>query len=216
MSNTVRGMVVYHRQDYRRGVVTAGNQFTGMIAVQWDDGTKQLINVQGLMSEKLYNEFKEEEKIKAANLKEEERVKAMSLKPEQAIIGAVVYAVGNKGPLAKGKIAGPLDNTHGNNLVIVEWDNGQLDKRQIKSLLSELDGAIESKRLLDKAAKLEQEFAEVEKACKDKLQKAAKLVREAAKLASDKDIDLQEMSEATGDLEYAMEEAGWRTSSWHC
>jgi methionine synthase II (cobalamin-independent) len=194
-------MVVYHRKDHRRGVVTAGNQFTGMIAVQWDDGTRQLINVQELMSEKLYNE-----------IKEEERLTLMGIKAEQATIGAVVFASGHKAPLAKGKIAGPVTG----NIVIVEWDDGRLDKRQLNSLLTEVAGSAEDKRLQDEAERLEKEFAEVEQVCKTKLQQAAQLVREAAKLADAKNVDLQDMHEATHDLEYAMEAAGWRTSSWHC
>ena len=205
MSDAVRGMVVYHRKDHKRGKVTAGNQFTGMIAVQWDDGTRQLINVQELMSEKLYNE-----------IKQEERANSMALKPEQAVIGATVYAAGNTAPLAKGKIASPIDNTHGNNIVIVEWEGGRLDKRQLKSLLSEVDGIAENQRLLDKQAQLEAEFAKVEEACKEKLAEAAKLINEAAAMASDADVDIQEMYEATRPLERAMENAGWRTSSWHC
>lgn len=205
MRDAVRGMIVYHRKDYRRGTVTAGNQFTGMIAVQWDDGSKQLINVQELMSEKLYNE-----------IKEEERANNMALKPEQAVIGATVYAQGNKAPLAKGKIASPIDNTNGNNIVIVEWSDGRLDKRQIRSLLSELEGIAENHRLQDEQDRLEEEFARVEEAVKEKLTEAAKLVNEAAILANNADVDLHEMYEATGLLERAMENAGWRTSSWHC
>jgi methionine synthase II (cobalamin-independent) len=172
-----------------------------MIAVQWDDGARQLINVQELMSEKLYNE-----------IKEEERLTLMGIKAEQATIGAVVFASGHKAPLAKGKIAGPVTG----NIVIVEWDDGRLDKRQLNSLLTEVAGSAEDKRLQDEAERLEKEFAEVEQVCKTKLQQAAQLVREAAKLADAKNVDLQDMHEATHDLEYAMEAAGWRTSSWHC
>lgn len=201
MTDTVRGMVVYHRKDHRRGTVTAGNQFTGMIAVQWDDGTRQLINVQELMSEKLYNE-----------IKEEERLSLMGIKAEQCIIGTVVYLSGMNAPLAKGKIAGPLTNK----IVIVEWSDGRLDKRDIKVLLSEVDGIVENQRLVDEAERLEKEFAQVEIEVTSKLKEAAKLVREAAKIADAKNVDLQDMHEATHDLEYAMEAAGWRTSSWHC
>lgn len=205
MSDTLRGMIVYHRVSHSRGTVTASNQFTGMIAVQWDDGTRQLINVQELMSEKLYNE-----------LKQEERANNMALKPEQAVIGATVYAAGNTAPLAKGKIASPIDNTHGNNIVIVEWSDGRLDKRQLKSLLSEVDGIAENQRLQAEKDRLEAEFTKVEEACKEKLAQAAKLISEAAELASNADVDLQEMYEATRPLERAMENAGWRTSSWGC
>lgn len=201
MSDAVRGMVVYHRTDYRRGKVTAGNQFTGMIAVQWDDGSKQILNVNELMSEKLYNE-----------LKEQERAKNMALKPEQASVGTVVYQAGHAAPLAKGKIAGPLNGT----IAIIEWDDGRLAKMDIKYLLNEVTGIAENQRMQDEQAKLEEEFARVEEIVKEKLAEAAKLVNEAAKLASDADTDIQEMYDATRPLERAMENAGWRTSSWHC
>lgn len=201
MSDAVRGMVVYHRTDYRRGKVTAGNQFTGMIAVQWDDGSKQILNVNELMSEKLYNEFKEKEKAKN-----------MALKASEATLGVVVYQAGHAAPLARGKIAGPLTGT----VAIVEWDDGRLAKMDIKHLLSEVVGIAENQRMQDEQDRLEAEFARVEEIVKDKLAEAAKLVNEAAKLASDADADIQEMYDATGPLERAMENAGWRTSSWHC
>jgi hypothetical protein len=194
-------MVVYHRRSHSRGTVTAGNQFTGMIAVQWDDGTRQLINVQELMSEKLYND-----------IKAEERANNMALKPAEAVLDAVVYQRGNAAPLAKGKIAGPLNGT----IAIVEWDDGRLAKMDIKYLLNEVSGIAENQRMQDEQTKLEEEFARVEEIVKDKLAEAAKLVNEAAKIASDADADIQEMYDAARPLERAMENAGWRTSSWHC
>jgi hypothetical protein len=200
MSDAVRGMVVYHRKDYRRGKVTAGNQFTGMIAVQWDDGTKQLINVQELMSEKLYNEFKEEE-----------RISSMSLKPQEVILDAVVYQ-GKTAPLTKGKIVGPLSGS----LAVVEWESGHISKVDIKFLFNEADGIAENQRLQDEKDRLEREFATVEIAVKEKLADAAKLVNEAAAIANKGNLDIQDMYDATRDLERAMENAGWRTSSWHC
>ena len=198
MSDVVRGMVVYHRQDHRRGKVTAGNQFTGTIAVQWDDGSRELLHVKELMSEKLYNE--------------EERSNKMSLWPIEVTLGTVVYQAGHAAPLARGKIAGPLNGT----IVIIEWDDGRLAKMDIKHLLSEVKGIAENQRMLDEQSQLEEEFARVEVAVKDKLEEAAKLINEAASLASDAGADIQEMYDATRPIERAMENAGWRTSSWHC
>jgi hypothetical protein len=191
-------MVVYHRQDHRRGKVTAGNQFTGTIAVQWDDGSRELLHVKELMSEQLYNE--------------EERANKMSLKPTEVMLGTVVYQAGHAAPLARGKIAGPLNGT----IVIIEWDDGRLAKMDIKYLLSEVKGTAENQRLLDEQERLEKEFAELEVTLTDKLAEAAKLINEAAALADSKGKDLQDMYEATRPLERAMESAGWRTSSWHC
>lgn len=204
MSDTLRGMVVYHRVSHSRGAVTASNQFTGKIAVRWDDGSKQILDVSELMSEKLYNQFKEEE-----------RASNMALKPEQCVLEAIVYRAGNTAPLSKGEIAGPLVDGPTPS-VIVEWEGGQILRVGINALLSEVDGIAENQRLLDKQAKLEAEFVRVEEACKAKLAEAAKLVNEAAALASDADVDIQEMYDATRPLERAMENAGWRTSSWHC
>lgn len=136
----------------------------------------------------------------------------MSIKAEQCAIGTVVYLSGMGAPLAKGKIAGPVNK----NVVIVEWSNGRLDKRDIKSLLNEVDGLAENQRLLDEQERLEKEFAELEVTLTDKLAEAAKLINEAASMAESKGKDLQDMYEATRPLERAMENAGWRTSSWHC
>lgn len=205
MSEQVRGMVVYHRGTLKRGKITASNNSTGMVAIAYDDGTRELVHVTSLMNEKIYREKQEEE-----------RVNSMALKPEQAIIGAVVYASGTKAPLQKGKVVSPIDNTHGNYTVIVEWENGRLDKRQIRSLLFEVDGIAENQRLLDEEDRLEREWLQVEQECSAKLAEAAKLVREAAVLAESKGKDLQEMHDATYELERAMGDAGWRTSSWHC
>jgi hypothetical protein len=208
MKDAVRGMVVYHRTDYRRGTITAGNQVTGMIAVSWDDGTRQLINVQELMSEKLYNE-----------MKAEERAAEMSLKESQCKLGAVVYLSGKTAPLTKGTIAGPVSqhpNKNVGKVVIVEWETGELTKVALSALLSEMDGLAENERILHEAERLEREFAEVEEQVTSKLNEAAKLVSEAAVLATKKGLDLQEMYDAVNSLERAMENAGWRTSSWRC
>lgn len=201
MSEMIRGMVVYHRNDSRRGTITAGNQFNGMIAVQWDDGARELLHVSKLMSEKLYNE-----------IKEQERLDKMGLKGNDLPTTTVVYKTSTRTPLEKGKVVG-----HGeHNLVFVEWQGGSITKIDAKNLLSEIDGIAENQRLLDEEKRLEREFTQVQEECKAKLQEAAKLVREAAQLADSKNVDLQDMHDATDDLEYAMEAAGWRTSSWHC
>lgn len=140
----------------------------------------------------------------------------MSLKPNQVTVGAVVYLSSTQAPLKQGKILAPLDNTHGNNLVVVEWHGGQIQKIQCHMLLSEADGAAENQRLLAEQEKMEREFELVQTECAAKLAQAAKLVREAGKLAQSKGQDLLEMYDATRELERAMGDAGWNTSSWHC
>ena len=201
MSDMIRGMVVYHRTTSQRGTITAGNQFTGIIAVSWDDGTRELTHVTNLMSEKLYNETKEQE-----------RLDAMGLKISEAIVGATVYQMGKNHPLTQGKIAGPMQGQ----LALVEWESGHISRVDVKHLLNDVDGNLENQRLLDEKNKLEEEFANVEEACKAKLQQAADLITEAAVLAESKGQDLQEMYEATSVLRRAMGDAGWQTSSWSC
>jgi hypothetical protein len=205
MNDGPNGMVVYKRGTERRGVVTSTDYSQNILTVRWDDGGNGLHHVGDLMSEKLYLEQVTEQ-----------RMKQMALKQEQAVVGAVVYQASKQAPLKCGKIVGPFDNSQGNKLVIVEWNDGHLNKMQLNTLLSEADGLAENKRLLDEQERLEHEFEQVQSECATKLQQAARLVREASTLARSKGQDLQEMSEATYDLENAMESAGWRTSSWHC
>lgn len=205
MHDGPEGMVVYERDSDRRGVVTSVNYSNNFLTVQWDDGARGLHLVNNLRSEKIYLEQKQEQ-----------RMKQMALKPEQATVGAVVYLAQKQAPLKRGKIVGPVDNKHGNNLVIVEWDDGGLNKPQINSLLAEEAGKAEEQRLLEEQARFEQEYEQVRTECGSKLAKAAQLIREAATLADSKGADLQEMYDETRDLERAMEAAGWRTSSWHC
>lgn len=205
MNDDPKGMVVYKRGTDKRGVVTSVDYTGNQLTVRWDEGGNQLLHVSSLMSEKLYLEQLTEQ-----------RMKQMALKHEQATVGATVYRVAKSPSLQRGQIIAPLDNTHGNNLVVVEWDGGHIQKMQLNLLLSEADGVAENQRLTEEKERLEREFQQVQSECATKLQQAARLVREASTLARSKGQDLQEMSDATYDLENAMESAGWRTSSWHC
>jgi hypothetical protein len=204
MGEEIRGMVVYHRTTFKRGKITASNQFTGQIAVAWDDGSRELLNVSELMSEKLYEE-----------IQETERTNKMALKLDQVKVGAVVYLVGTLAPLTKGKIMAEPSVVSGTNLVIVELDDGTLKKCQLKQLLSEADGIAESKRIKEAQDKLEREFAETEAKCNEKLEEAAKLIREAAKIADKGGVNLQDM-DSVYSITSAMGDAGWNTSSWGC
>jgi molecular chaperone DnaK (HSP70) len=205
MGEEIRGMVVYHRTTFKRGKITASNQFTGQIAVAWDDGSRELLNVSELMSEKLYEE-----------IQETERTNQMALKLDQAVMGATVYLTAKEPPLRKGKIMAPPTLSSGTNLVIVETeDDGALKKYQLKQLLSESDGLAENKRLQDEKERLEKEFEEVEKLCSANLRDAAKLINDAAKMAAKQGVSVQDM-DGVYDLERAMDNAGWNTSSWSC
>lgn len=138
----------------------------------------------------------------------------MSLKAIQCTISAVVYLASGTAPLARGKIAGPLDHTK--NLVIVEWDNGNLSKKDIRLLLDEETGQAENKRLLDEKDRLEREFENTRVQCGKKLAEAAKLINEASKMASKHGTNLQDLYGESQSLVSAMSAAGWNTSSWQC
>lgn len=205
MSDTPNGMVVYRRNTDRRGVVTSTDYSQNVLTVKWDDGANGIHHVGDLMSEKLYLE-----------LKQEQRMKQMALKPDQATVGAIVYKVAKQAPLQQGKILAPLDNTHGNNLVVVEWQGGQINKMQLHMLFSESDGLKENQRLVEEQERLEREFEQAQVECASKLSKAAQLIQEAAKLASSKGTELREMYDETRELMRALDAGGWSTSSMTC
>lgn len=202
MSEFLRGTVVYHRGTWKRGKITASNQFTGMIAVAYDDGTREMAHVSSLMNEKVYLEKVDEKKELE-----------MSLKAEEVDIDVVVYQKAKTTPLRRGKVASPLNGS----IVIIEWDDGTLSKHELRFLFNEANGIAENKRLEDEQSRLEREFEEAKTSIEEKLNAAAKLIDEAAAIANSKDVSmLDDMYVETRALERAMENAGWRTSSWHC
>jgi len=93
-------------------------------------------------------------------------------------------------------------------MIAVEWDEGDLERIHENDLLTEQD------------MKMELEF----KAVNEKLQQAAILLREAAKSAEKFGKSLEEYDYNTDeryfpairDLMRAMDDAGWRTSSMNC
>lgn len=205
MSYLIQGDTVYLVTTHRKGTVKSPpNPFTdNMVAVQWEDGTNQLVTRRSLISEREMQE-----------INNQKRLEDMSIKKEECVVGKVVYQAAKDPPLARGKIVGPANE---NNLAIVEWDNGSITKKDIKHLLNEADGLAENKRLQDEKDRLEHEFEITKEAIAEKLAAAAKLINEAANIAANKDVSiLDSMYEETRELEDAMENAGWRTSSWHC
>jgi hypothetical protein len=98
-------------------------------------------------------------------------------------------------PAAKGK-------------VFVQWDDvDEPDEVDVKVL-----SPISAK------SDLEKEFKETEKAIKEKMKAAAALVKEANKMAQKAGVrNLAEMQYgAAGPLVDAMDNSGWRSSSWGC
>lgn len=101
-----------------------------------------------------------------------------------------------------------LDKPAAKGKVFVQWDDvDEPDEVDIKVL-----------SLASEKSDLEKEFKETEKAIKEKMKEAAALVKEANKLAQKAGVRyLAEMQYgAAGPLVNAMDDSGWRSSSWGC
>lgn len=97
------------------------------------------------------------------------------------------------------------------NKVWVKWIEGELvDEEDQEVDLKVL--SLESNRF-----GLEKEFKQVEKLVKEKMKEAAALVNEAGKLAKKAHVEsLESMYSAVSPLVNAMDNNGWRSSSWSC
>jgi hypothetical protein len=96
----------------------------------------------------------------------------------------------------------------------VKWDNEWYNRYNDEPVnLAELMHEEAFKKL---EAKLEEEFNEVEKEVEAKMKDAAKLIKEANKLAKKTGRNLESMYEAVSPLVSAMDASGWRSSSWGC
>lgn len=97
--------------------------------------------------------------------------------------------------------------------VWVKWIEGDyLDS------LDEEESEVDLKLLIlesDRSA-IEQEFKKVSKEIKEKMKEAAKCVSEAGKLAKSAHANLQSMYDECRPLIDAMDNNGWRSSSWGC
>lgn len=97
--------------------------------------------------------------------------------------------------------------------VWVKWIEGDyldsLDEDEMEVDLKIL--MLESER-----SEIEQEFKKVSKEIKEKMKEAAKLVNDAGKLAKQAHAVLESMYDVTSPLIDAMDNNGWRSSSWGC
>lgn len=100
-------------------------------------------------------------------------------------------------------------SSQGDQVVAVEWDSGDLARVNVADIRTEVS--------------LEEEFNEFRELVDAKLAEAANLIREAAKMAESRGKELQDYDPDTDDrlfdysqIEGAMRDAGWNTSSWHC
>jgi len=97
--------------------------------------------------------------------------------------------------------------------VWVKWIEGDyLDS------LDEDESEIDLKLLIleSERSTIEQEFKKVSKEIKEKMKEAAKAVNEAGKLAKSAHASLQSMYDEVRPLVDAMDNNGWRSSSWGC
>lgn len=99
--------------------------------------------------------------------------------------------------------------------VFVKWDNEWYNKYHE-------DEEQETNKLLPEAvhkkeyARLKADYNKLGTEIKAKMKEAAKLVREAGKLASKTNHELSEMYDEVSPLINAMDASGWRSSSWGC
>jgi hypothetical protein len=117
-----------------------------------------------------------------------------------------------------GHIAG-LVSLHASvgDVVIVEWDNGHIDKVAVKSLVLETKAKEEIAAREVEKQKLEEDFEKVRLQVDAKILVASLAVAEASKIARAAKLDLQDdFADEVSELESAMGRAGWSTSSWHC
>lgn len=139
------------------------------------------------------------------------------MQAKDCVLNRRVALTGSKYPLQKGTIAGPVSqHPTAGEVVVVEWDNGQIQKVTLRSLLDDDESTIKEMELENEQLRLEEEWNETEKKIKDKISKASKLILDASKLAEESGKTLADMYSIQHELERAMDSAGWNTSSWHC
>jgi hypothetical protein len=94
--------------------------------------------------------------------------------------------------------------------VWVKWIEGDFDEEEQEVEISILT-------LASDIGEIEKEYAEVSKLIKANMKEAAKLISESHKLAKKAHVkSLESMYDAVSPLINAMDNAGWRSSSWGC
>ena len=132
-------------------------------------------------------------------------------------VGTRVAFIDKWQPCNKGVVKSKVEPYMNHGLmVIVEWDNGLLEKVNLSSLITEAEGIAQDARIREEQDRLEADWAQVESLVTEKLNAAAALINEANALASKAGKELHEMWDSTSHLMDAMDDAGWRTSSMSC
>lgn len=104
-----------------------------------------------------------------------------------------------------------LDKPAAEGHVVVQWDEDcDADEEEQEVEISVL-------ALASQKDELEKEFEAASKEIHAKMKEAAKLVKEANKMAQKTGAPhLESMWEVTSPLVSAMDDSGWRSSSWNC
>jgi len=143
------------------------------------------------------------------------------MKSAECTLKRIVALSGNKVPLKRGSIVGPV-STHPKlgDVVEVEWDFGGIQKITPRSLITKREAdALEEKLYAEEYVKQmasQEQWTEVERQVHDKMLHAAELINEAAALVSENKADnsaITEMYESCAPLMNALHNAGWDTSS---
>lgn len=98
---------------------------------------------------------------------------------------------------------------------LVKWDNSWYERSYLGTLWDE-DILMPSDEVEAINSKLEEEYTALETELRLKVADAARSLNEATQLAQSKGYELVNMYESTRPLMDAMDNAGWRTSSFNC
>jgi hypothetical protein len=131
-------------------------------------------------------------------------------------IGTRVALLGDSYPCKKGSIKSKPEAHKLDLVVIVEWNDGCLQKIYTKNLVTEAEGVAEDIRICKERERLENEWQKTEATVRLKMQEAADAVDEASRLTRKAGKDLSDMYDITSPLINAISDAGWSTSSWSC
>lgn len=110
-------------------------------------------------------------------------------------------------------IRGVVKGIHKSGKLLIEWDLSWRNKEHAEAMPDELISEAEANKIL---SKLEAEYKAWADPIKEKVEQAAKLLREAGKMASKQKKELIEMHDLVYPLLGTMDGLGWSTSSLSC
>lgn len=121
------------------------------------------------------------------------------------------------GSMFRGTVLTPVtQRPDGVEMVVVEWDNGNVQKMQVKLLMPEEDLVKEEARLKAEKLRLDEEFAILAAQVKTKADAAAALINEAQAIAKTINKEARHMGNACDLLQDALDDSGWYQSSVNC